>query len=247
MRGKNWTQEEVNFLQERWGITPMTTIAKQLNRTLISVVSKSQKLGLKRFIHQGEYVTYRQLIIALGYGGSYSYLKNRLSKLDFPLKYKSSVKRKYAIVYLNDFWKWAEQHKHDISFANFEKGALGEEPEWVDVKRKADTKNPSKKNHNRVWTKEEDNLLIAKLKLYKYTYADLSKDFNRTETAIKKRIYDLGISYRPVPRDTHLKCTDEENRRMIEFHNKGYDSYSIAKELGKTNLSICDRLKKAGV
>ena len=36
----------------------------------------------------------------------------------------------------------------------------------------------------------------------------------------------------------------EENKKMFELHDKGYDTYSIAKALGKTHLSICDRLKK---
>ena len=64
---------------------------------------------------------------------------------------------------------------------------------------------------------------------------------------IKRRIYYLAVPYRPVPRNNHIKWTDEENRKMFELHDKGYDSYVIAKILGKTHLSICDRLKKVKV
>ena len=246
-KGRSWSTEEVDYLEDKWGVTSITGIAKHLGRTINSVKCKAYKSGLQRFIDQGEYVTFNQFTKAIGYGGSYSYLEKRLRKLDFPIKLKASVKMRYKVVYIEDFWKWAEQHKQDISFAKFKKGMLGEEPAWVEEKRKADSKNPSKLAHNRKWTREEDNLLIERLKTYKYTYADLSEEFNRTEAAIKRRIYDLAISYRPVPRSNHSKWTDEENKKMFELHDKGYDTYSIAKALGKTHLSICDRLKKVQV
>ena len=246
-KGRSWSTEEVDYLEDKWGVTSITGIAKHLGRTINSVKCKATKLGLQRFIDQGEYVTFNQFTKAIGYGGSYSYLEKRLRKLDFPIKLKASVKMRYKVVYIEDFWKWMEKHKQDISFAKFEKNSLGLEPEWVDKKRKADSKNPSKLAHNRKWTKEEDNLLIERLKAYKYTYADLSEEFNRTEAAVKRRIYDLAISYRPVPRSKHSKWTDEENKKMFELHDKGYDTYSIAKALGKTHLSICDRLKKVKI
>ncbi|MNI98352.1 hypothetical protein D3C73_1571820 [compost metagenome] len=46
-----------------------------------------------------------------------------------------------------------------------------------------------------------------------------------------------------MPRDNHIKWTDEENKRMIELYNQGYSSASIAKVLDKTELSISDRLR----
>jgi len=244
MGAKTWSEEELELLEDKWGSTSIPGIAKSLNRTINSIRCKAQKIGLERFIDQGEYVTFNKFIKAIGYSGSYSYLLKRLLKLGFPLKHKKAVNMSYKVVYIKDFWKWAEQHKQDISFAKFKKGSLGEEPVWVVEKRKADLTNPSKVNHNRKWTKEQDNLLIEKTKLCKYTYKDLAKDFNRTEAAIKRRLYDLVVQYRPVPLDTHIKWTEEENKKMFELHEKGYDTYAISQVLNKTHLSICDRLKK---
>ncbi|MFL0167688.1 hypothetical protein [Candidatus Clostridium helianthi] len=247
MGAKNWTKEEVGLLEDKWGSTPIPQIAKQLGRTIHSIKCKAYKIGLDTFIDCGEYVTFNKFTKAIGYGGSYGYLEKRLLKLDFPLKHKKSIKMRYKVVYIKDFWIWAEQHKQDISFAKFEKGMLGEEPDWVQEKRKADSSNPSKLNHNRKWTKAEDNLLIEKTKLCRYTYKDLARDFNRTENAIKRRLHDLAVPYRPVPLDTHVKWTDEENKKMFELHEKGYDTYAIAQALNKTHLSISDRLKKVVV
>ena len=247
MRAKTWTDEELEFLEDKWGSTSIPQIAKSLNRTINSIRCKAQKIGLQRFMDQGEYVTFNKFIKAIGYSGSYSYLEQRLLKLDFPMKHKKSINMRYKVVYIKDFWKWAEKHKQSISFAKFEKGVIGEEPSWVEGKRKADLSNPSKVDHSRKWTKEQDNLLIEKTKSCRYTYKDLAKEFNRTECAIKRRLYDLAVPYRPVPLDTHIKWTDEENRKMFELHGKGYDTYAIATILNKTHLSISDRLKKVQI
>lgn len=241
---KAWSKEELELLEDKWGITPIPQIARLLNRTINSIRCKAQKIGLERFIDQGEYVTFNKFIKAIGYSKSYSYLEKRLMKIDFPMKHKKSVEMNYKVVYIKDFWKWAEKHKQDISFAKFEKGSLGEEPPWVVEKRKADLTNPSKVNNNRKWTKDQDNLLIEKTKSCKYTYKDLARDFNRTENAIKSRLYYLAVPYRPVPLDNHIKWTKEENRKMFELNTKGYDTYAIAIVLNKTHLSISDRLKK---
>lgn len=247
MGTKNWSEEEIEILEDKWGTVSIPQIAKVLGRTIHSIKCKAYKIGLGTFIDSGEYITFNKFVKAIGHGGSYSFLEKRLLKIDFPIKYKKSINKRYKVIYLNDFWKWAEKHKQDISFAKFEKGMLGEEPSWVEEKRKADLTNPSKINHNRKWTKEDDCLLIEKTKSCRYTYKDLAREFNRTENAIKRRLYDLAVSCRPVPLDTHIKWTDEETKKMFELHEKGYDTYAIAKVLNKTHLSICDRLKKVVV
>lgn len=244
MKSKLWTEDEINYLEEQWGTKSIKTIGVKLNRTVDAVKNKAYEIGLRSFLNQGEYITFHQLIKTMGYTGGYKHLEERLLKVNFPMKYKKVINRRYKIVYLKDFWRWVEKHKQDISFAKFEKGTLGEEPKWVDEKRKADLSNPSKLKHNRKWTKAEDSLLIAKTKSCRYTYKDLAKEFNRTEAAIKRRLYDLAVPYRPIPLDTHIKWTDEENKKMFELYEKGYDTYAIAQALNKTHLSISDRLKK---
>lgn len=99
---------------------------------------------------------------------------------------------------------------------------------------------------NRPWTNEDDQLLIQKVKAYRYTYRDLAAYFNRTECAIKRRLMDLAVPYRPVPRSNHVKWTDEETKTMLDLSEKGYSTATIAKMLDKTQLSISDRLKMHG-
>lgn len=239
---RNWTKEEVEYLQDNWGDKSIKAIANHLNRSVNAIIVKAQRLELGRHIDAGDYVTYNQLIRALGYTGGSGYLTKRLKRDGFPMHYKASIKKKYAVVKLEEFWKWTKDNKQKINFANFPKGALGKEPEWVDDKRKADMKSPSKINHNKPWTKEDDNKLIFMCKQNRYTYKDAAEELNRTQSAVKRRLYDLAVPYRPVPLDNHVKWTFEENMKILELHRKGYDTSVIAKELNKTQLSISDRL-----
>jgi hypothetical protein len=240
--GKNpWSQEETDYLEEKWGNVSLDYIAKKLNRSKAAIQLKSRRLNLGDSRFSGDKISLNQFSIATGicsYTIKEIWIKNGLKTAKLKQGRFKTIK-----IGLNEFWKWAEKHKNLINFAKWEEGILGVEPSWVKEKRTADLMNPSKSNWNRKWTPAEDKLLEEKLKLYRYTYKDLAEEFNRTESAIKRRIFDLAIPYRPVPRDTHIKWTEEENKKMLELHSKGYSTAAIGKVLNKTQLSICDRLR----
>lgn len=241
---KIWTKEECEFLEEKWGVISIPGLARRLGRSNTAIKAKAQKLGLGTHLSSREEITFSSLLITLGYSKYNNCTKKRLERLGFPFVYKASVNKKFTMVNINDFWEWAEKNRKELNFAKFPKFALGKEPKWVDEKRKADLMNPTKVNVNRVWTKEEENLLIEKVKSNKYTYKMLSEDLNRTEGAIKRRLLKLKVPYRPVPLNNHIKWTEDENKKMIDLYRKGYDSNAISKILNKTQLSICDRLRK---
>lgn len=246
MSQKLWTEEEITYLEESWGSVSIKTIAKNLNRSEGSILYKSKNLKLGGFINAGELITLNKLLIALGEENGLSWVRQKYINNGLPVVNKLVSKRRVLKINIDDFWKWAEKNKSIINFAKFEKGILGFEPKWVEEKRRADCINPSKHNSNRYWCKADDNLLISKLKLYRYTYKDLAIEFNRTEAAIKRRIYDLNIPYRPVPLNNHIRWTKDEKEKMVELYKKGYDAYAIAKTLNKSHLSIGDRLRAAG-
>ena len=246
-KNRTWTDEECSFLEEKWGVFTIPTLAKILGRSIGAVKQKANRMGLGTHLENREEITFRNLLEALGYSRYNSYLVNRLRKLDFPFVYKASIKKKFRMVKIDEFWKWAEKNKCEINFAKFPKNALGKEPKWVDEKRRADLMNPSKVNPRRKWTKDEDRLLIEKVKSNRYTYQMLSRDLNRTECAISRRLLYLGVPYRPIPQDNHIKWTVEENLKMIELHKRGYDTNAISKILNKTQLSICSRLSNLNI
>lgn len=238
---REWTEKEVDYLEDNWGKTSIPAIAKKLNRGIGSVKNKASKIGLKRFYHQGEYVTLHQLIIAIGQKQNYSYLNERLERDGFPIKYKTMVKEKVKVIYINDFWKWTKENQNKLDFSNFEENMLGPEEVWVKNKRKYD-KQKKKKYKTTPWTEKEDKRLEELLNKYKYSYKELSEMLKRTEGAIQRRICDLGLMARPIKANNHIKWTNEEYFKLGEMIKDRYTYEIMSEELGKSVKAIRGRV-----
>jgi hypothetical protein len=238
MSNKRWTKEEIEYLSENWGHLSIGAISKKLNRTIDSVIVKKDRLKLGAFLNNGNYITFNQLTYVLGRRNSNVYMmtswvKNR----NFTVKTKKVGNRKFNIVYISDFWQWAEKNRSFIDFSKVEENILGPEPKWVKEQRKAD----SIKNTKIIttpWTQNEDSYLQSLLRMFKYTYAELSKMLHRSEGAIQRRIICLGLKERPLREST--RSTWEE--WQLEKLNKCIDSgcgYEIMSELiGKSAKAI---------
>lgn len=107
---KNWSKEELLYLEENWGTVSKVNIAKHLNRSVTAVTLKAQRIGLGSFLLSGEYITFNELIKTLTGHKSNSYqLESWLKNRDFPIHYKRVNQNRFRVVYLNGFWKWAEK------------------------------------------------------------------------------------------------------------------------------------------
>lgn len=244
----NWTKEEKDYLEDAWGRVSISGIAKKLNRSVEAVKLKAQKSGLSRHLHADDKPTLEQVWEALGIKGSTGYNTKRFIALGLPIHKHKVVKCSFRTVDLKEFWTWAEQHQRLLNFRNFEENALGEEPDWVKRKRVEDVRN-FLKPHNCQWTPEEDDLLKKLLKMYKYTYAGLSKRFNRSEGAIKRHIHDLKLLERPLRVESRL-WSDDEVLKLLELWEKGYSYERIADLLGRTALQVRgkhERLRDPGL
>lgn len=239
---KKWTQEELDFLEEKWGVLSKKLIAKKLNRSLNSVIVKAVRLGLGGYINARDEITLNLLINTLGYKNSYSWVSKKFENHNIPIKKMKIIDKSVKMVNINEFWKWAEKNKEILNFADFEEGALGKEPLWVKEKRNIDKNSLNKINRNRLWTKYEEQLLISKVKSMKYTYEELSKEFNRTEGAIKSRLNKLQTPYRPLERDRHIIWTEEENNTLLQMYKEGYGANQIARKINKSEFSVKERV-----
>ena len=63
---KNWTKEECDYLSNSWGTVSIPNIAKNLGRSVDSVRNKAYNMKLGAFLDSGDFITYNQLLIALG-------------------------------------------------------------------------------------------------------------------------------------------------------------------------------------
>ena len=240
---RNWTKQEEEYLVENWGTLSVRTIAKNLNRSENAVVARKYRLGLGSFLESGEYITWNQLQIALcgnQTGSGYkmiSWVRNR----DFPIHTKRVNKNSFKVVYLDEWWKWAEKNRDLLDFSKFGENLLGEEPQWVKEKRKHDVKK-TQKYIMTPWTKTEDDKLRFLVAKQKYNYDELSKMLRRTNGAIQRRLCDLGVKERPVKVDNHTRWTDEDFCRLGELIKSGYGYDLIAEEIGKSSKACRGRV-----
>jgi hypothetical protein len=241
--GRKWTKEEDAYLSDNWGQVSVPGLCEKLNRSENAIMVRVQRLGLPPFLESGEYITLNQLIQAVtGSDTGYSYkmtswVKNR----GLPVHYRRNNQCTWRVVYIEEFWKWAEENRSFIDFSKMEPLILGEEPDWVAEQRRKDF--ISNANYRKdPWTPQEDSRLKEYLKQFKYGYAELSKMLGRSAGAIQRRICDLGLKERPVKADNHKSWEDSDFQTLADMIRAGYSYGAIGEALGKSEKAVRGRV-----
>lgn len=229
-RYKVWTVEEELYLQDNWGSKSVTLISKHLDRPYDGVRRKAVEMGLLDPTLHFDGITVRQLMIALGIS-SFNKTKSWIYQYNFPAKQKvfSRMRRIYVVSY-EDFWRWAEDHKHLINFSKVDPLILGKEPSWVKEKRSIDKK---KYMERRPWTPQEKSQLISMVNAYQYTYPELAGILKRSENSIRRKLWDLKVKARPLSLDKCVKYTQEEIDTALKLLEKGYSLNAIVDTLNE--------------
>lgn len=231
-KNKNWTQAEKDYLAENWGRVSIPAMSKHLNRSVNAIMDMRTRLQLGAYFDSGEYITLRQLMLAIGYGGSsckYA-VKSWVENRGLPAKHKLRNNTRVWVVYLDDFWEWAEKNQGFLDFSKFPENALGVEPDWAKRKRKQDFKT-LKGTKKIAWTSYEDERLKGLLKQHRYSFAELSKMLGRTEGAIQRRITDLKLKERPVKADKNNQWTSEQISLLGRLIKQGYSYEAIHEKI----------------
>ena len=236
---RTWTKEEVEYIKEKGGNVSIPILAKKLNRSVNAVKLKAGRLNLGPMLENGAYVTLNQLAIALTGKNFSSYCKKSwIENRGMPVHNKKVIKNTFKIVYLDEFWKWAEKNRSFLDFSKMETLTLGKEPEWVNEQRKKDYTSNALQRKDK-WTPYEDDKLQYLLKQQKYGYAEVAEILHRSEGAIQRRCADLGIRERPVKADICGNLWTDDMYRIIAKGIKNGDSYSlIANRIGKSEKAV---------
>lgn len=236
-----WKQEDLSYLRDNWGRVSWGYMARKLDRTEAAILNKVQQLGLGRFLDSGEYVTLNQLMEAVTGSKEHSYqLKSWVENRGMPIHYRLVRENRVRVVFIDEFWEWAKEHRSFIDFSKMEPLSLGAEPDWVAEQRKKDFQAFSLQRKD-PWTPDEDSYLIYLLKQHKYGYAELSEKLRRSAGAIQRRCTDLGIKERPVKADNHSKeamWTEEDFRILADGIRHGDSYMQIGRLLGKSEKAI---------
>lgn len=239
---RHWRPHEDEYLEENWGKFSVPALAKHLNRTVGAVKLRASRLCLGAFRMGGDYITLNQLHTAVtgSNGGGGYILKSWIENRGLPVHTKKVVEHRFRVVYLEEFWEWAEKNRSFIDFSKMEPLALGAEPDWVAEQRKRDFQGYAIQRKD-PWTPEDDSRLIMLLKQHKYGYAELSDILRRSSGAIQRRCQDLGIKERPVKADNHSQAsrwTDKDFEILADGIRNGECYAQIGKKLGRSDKAI---------
>lgn len=240
-RERHWTEKEINYLKEKWGVLSMKTLSKKLNRTIPAIRNRAVRLKLGSHLLGDGHITVRNLIELIGQKCNITCYLRKFEKNNCPIKKKLIIEKRIRVIYIDEFWEWAYKNRNILDFSRFPYGNLGPEPKWVDIKRRADRRKKATYKAS-PWTKEEDKRLLFLLRQHKYTRRDLAKKFNRTQGAIEKRMHDLKLIERPVAENNHIKWTKEEFDLLVELLKDGYDYEVISEIMDKSSKGIRNRV-----
>lgn len=239
-KGKNWTKKEELWLAENWGTASLEGICNHLGRSLNAIKVRVSRMGLPPYLESGEYITMHQLILALGYShGADGYkTKSWVENRGFPMKRKRVGKNTFKIVYLEDFWEWAEKNRSFVDFSRMEPFALGEEPEWVASQRSIDYKGCALQRKD-PWTPRDDELLVSMVRQHRYTWPQISERLHRSEGSIQRRLMDLGVQDRPVRMAPHEGAWSEDDYRILaDGIRNGVGYMELGRRLGKSEKAV---------
>ena len=177
---KRWSTEELEFLEDKWGLYSIRRIAKALNRTEVAVTNKAERLKLG-----GAYESY---LTTLEIGNMFGVHRRTVLHYwikRYGLKARSNSLRTQKIyrVTLDDLALWAKNNQDKWDSRNLEEYALGEEFDWLIAKRKLDKLNNIKTGD---WSLKDYNLLI-KLSDEGVSLKEIAKILNRTYNSVRRK------------------------------------------------------------
>ena len=238
----NWTYDEIQFIKAQWGEMNIKQIAKRLNRSLMAVRLKAQRLKLRDWLKYHELITLNQFYILIFGRCIESYTLSIWEREGLPIKNIKKINRTYRMIDFEQFIKWYKDHLTVIDISRTKDGDFGVEPDWLKEKRKADKMAAAYKM--RPWTKQEDDRLKSLLKTYRYGYRELSIKLKRTEGSLKRRMNDLNLKERPLRADNHTPWKDDEIEKVRNLFLKGYKSVVIAEFVNRSALAINGLLER---
>lgn len=236
---RTWTKEELAYIEESWGKCSIPSIAKKLNRTTNAIKNKAVELRLGAVLMSGDYITLNQLMKAVNAGRNTQayHLESWVKKRGLPVHTKKVDKCSFRVVFIDEFWEWAEKNRAFIDFTKFEPFALGEEPDWVAEQRRVDfVAFPLQRKD--AWTPTEDAKLLLYLKQQRYGYKELSEMLHRSCGAIQRRCNDLGIKYRPVKAGTNNVWSETDFETLADGIRSGESYALIGNKIGKSEKAV---------
>jgi len=173
---KEWTEEEVAFLEKYYERRGVDYIAKRLNRTLHSVKRKAQKLGYNSYVVPDLYVR----TVAACFNCDSRVINRWIDKFDLPAFTVKRGQLTCKLINAKKFWKWAEHHKKLIPWEKYTRSSILPEPKWL-----PETLKEYSVQNNRKRITDWDIRTVIRMKHQGYRDKDIAEVLNRTLDSVK--------------------------------------------------------------
>lgn len=196
-KGKRWTEEEDQVLLENLGTRSPAAIARRVKRPVGGVKRRMERLQCS---HMGNHVgAFSTSELAYALGMEAKGMNRWIQEEDLPAhqihqpKQNQKLESKYApkkrfYIFSEEFWEWAETHKHLIPFKKMRRGLLLPEPEWLEEAIANDKKS---RKHNNLWTPEEDAKLLHLFYTVGLTQVKIGEEIGRSRRGVQRRLDTL--------------------------------------------------------
>lgn len=127
---RKWTEKEEAYMYSKYLTQPVIKTAEHLERSVISVKRKAEKLGLNHYLDN-----IGAKAIARCFGCDVSVVIRWIDYFELPAKKIVCSNQTRYIIDSVDFWKWAKENKDIINWSKYELGSLLPEPAWVKLEK----------------------------------------------------------------------------------------------------------------
>jgi len=185
-RGKKWSESDIDYLKEYWGVHTLSSLSTRLKRTKKAVHLKSKRLKLGASTRADEYLTARQVAEILNID-SHTVLR-WIEKQNLKSERKILLyKRRFFLIKHCDLLEWLENNQDKFDSRKIDYPNLGYEPEWIKAKKDKDKKLP--KNRFKKW----NNLEIQRIIILSRdrTYDEIAKIMGRSHDSIERKFSRL--------------------------------------------------------
>lgn len=240
MRGKHWTKEDKEYLEENWGLVYVEYIANKLNRDVTAVLAMAESMNLGGCYVAGGFLNANT--VAKIFGISNKTVSNYwIKKCGLVARKRRLIKQYMWFIDIEDLTEWLKNNQDKWDSRRVELFALGQEPEWLKEKRKADMKEPI--NKRKPWTSIEKQRVTNYFNQGK-SKKEIASILGRTEHAIQRQISKLKAEGSLKKDRVVLYWQKEEKELLFELEKQGLTDKEIAEELGREDFHISDYRRK---
>lgn len=183
-----WTNKQVEYLEEKWGVLNVKTISLNLNKTEIAVILKAKRLKLGG-CYNSYNLTANEVANILNID-IHSVTDYWIAKCGLKGRKRALRNKPIYQINLSDLVLWLKDNQDKWDSRRVEIYVLGEEPEWLQDKRKKDIQIPIKRFKK--WTKDEDKRAISLFKIG-YRYKEIAEQLQRSKDSVARRLSRLDV------------------------------------------------------